>query len=156
MWFYNRILLCPQRPKESVFSHVIKRETSFHIGVHRQHDGYHICFHGASQLYPLRFLFCATSFSTSILCYFLLSWWIYWTEVHLIISDLFTIKMLRQIIGVNDTKMLIFSVVLPLSKWKMVTKCSLWYCTSAGNSDGWERELKDLISFWSHWSWSLA
>lgn len=39
---------------------VIHPETSIDIGIYRQYGGYHICFHGASQLLTLCALLCDT------------------------------------------------------------------------------------------------
>ena len=41
---------------------VIYPETSFDIGIYRQYGGYHICFHGASQLHTLCALLCDSGF----------------------------------------------------------------------------------------------
>ncbi|KAG4161813.1 hypothetical protein ERO13_D01G078600v2 [Gossypium hirsutum] len=48
MWLYHWIILCSQRPKESVGPHVIEREASFYIRIYWKYGGHHVCFHGAS------------------------------------------------------------------------------------------------------------
>lgn len=66
-WFHKFIYL-------SNLCFVHSPETSFYIGICRQYDWYHICFHGASQLHPLCGLLCITGRHMRSWFYFSFSW----------------------------------------------------------------------------------
>ncbi|KAJ6313813.1 hypothetical protein OIU78_017456 [Salix suchowensis] len=65
LWLYHRVFLCTQGSQESTCSHVIKREASIYLGIHRQYGGHPICFHGVAQLCSLCALLCDTASATT-------------------------------------------------------------------------------------------
>ncbi|KAK9284954.1 hypothetical protein L1049_024136 [Liquidambar formosana] len=89
---------------------LISPEASFYIGIHWQHGGYHLCFHGASQLHSFCVLLCFTGPCTIILCYFLLSRRICWTEVSCFHSYLLNTEMFWKVILMLGFSSYIFSL----------------------------------------------
>lgn len=124
MCLYHRFVLRSQRSKESAFTHVIQRETSFHIGISREYGGYNICVHGSSQLRPLCAILCNSGPCALVLFSFILPRRISWTEVPFFNTYVFNTEMLWQMT-------LLYFLNLPVSL-ERGTICTITFCENAG------------------------